>query len=212
MKWKYINNTNNNFKIYEDGTVERLYFETETKNGSILKKQPRIEKTRKSNSGYEMVRYLPYGEDYVHRLVAKHFLNVSDKYYVNHIDGNKLNNHYSNLEWVTPKENGEHASKIGLINKNSEKRNKQAPLNAKKGSIKNRKYNHIKNVYEINSENNEIIKVYPSIYDINKRTDHIILSRNRAIDRIKNNKHHKNKKIKTYFLWAEDYKKYIKHL
>ena len=28
----------------------------------------------------------------------------------------------------------------------------------------------------------------------------------------KNNKHHDNKKIKSYFLWAEDYKKYKKHL
>lgn len=43
---------------------------------------------------------------YAHRLVAKYFLpNVNNLPYVHHKDENKLNNHYSNLEWVTPSEN-----------------------------------------------------------------------------------------------------------
>ncbi len=59
----------------------------------------------------------------IHRLVARAFIPTDDySLYVNHIDGNKLNNHVSNLEWCTPKENAEHAIKIGLVNEETRRK------------------------------------------------------------------------------------------
>jgi len=54
----------------------------------------------------------------IHQLVASKFVAgySETKNQVNHIDGNKLNNHYSNLEWVTHAENLHHAMDLGLHN------------------------------------------------------------------------------------------------
>ncbi|MDB4340066.1 HNH endonuclease [Crocinitomicaceae bacterium] len=50
-----------------------------------------------------------------HRLVAYAFIeNPESKPCVNHIDGNKLNNDLSNLEWVSYSENASHAYDLGL--------------------------------------------------------------------------------------------------
>ena len=51
-----------------------------------------------------------------HRLMALSFLpNPNNLDSVNHKDGNKLNNNISNLEWISHKDNMQHAHSNGLI-------------------------------------------------------------------------------------------------
>lgn len=73
---------------------------------------------------YEYYRYTLYDNNgnhinyLVHRLVAMMFcINHWNDYslVVNHIDGNKRNNHYTNLEWCTIQHNSEHAVLNGLV-------------------------------------------------------------------------------------------------
>lgn len=54
-----------------------------------------------------------------HIAVAYNFCDgYKDGLIVNHKDGNKLNNNYDNLEWVTYRENSNHALEHGLCYKN----------------------------------------------------------------------------------------------
>lgn len=70
--------------------------------------------TRINNRGYLAVE-VRNKTHMVHRLVARAFIpKPIGKDFVNHLDGNKLNNHVSNLEWVTIAENNHHARVNGL--------------------------------------------------------------------------------------------------
>ena len=71
-----------------------------------------------NGKGYSQVTLRHNGiqvKRYIHRLVAENFVQLIDGCsQINHIDGNKLNNSASNLEWVSAKENMAHAVKNGL--------------------------------------------------------------------------------------------------
>ena len=75
-----------------------------------------------NNNGYKYVQLSTNGKRRtyrIHRLVAETFLkNENNLPYINHKDGNKLNNDVKNLEWVTARENNIHARETGLIRDN----------------------------------------------------------------------------------------------
>lgn len=86
--------------------------------GRIRRKGSTADHSVRDSKGYLTVDLYNNGirkTERVHRLVAKEFIpNPNNKPEVNHIDGNKKNNHYSNLEWVTTKENCKHSWDSGL--------------------------------------------------------------------------------------------------
>lgn len=81
-----------------------------------------IRKVHTGNRGYNTVVLKFDKKQYnvnIHRLVMEAF-KPEEKFkdsFINHIDGNKLNNSLDNLEWCTHKENMAHAKEKGLVAK-----------------------------------------------------------------------------------------------
>ena len=85
-------------------------------------------KLTKDKDGYLQVHLWKNGKTRVakvHRLVAFIWIPNDDtehKTQVNHIDEDKTNNHYTNLEWTTPKQNTGHGTGIERRAKTQSKR------------------------------------------------------------------------------------------
>lgn len=78
--------------------------------GRVLKPQGSFKTYYRVSLGYPQSQFL------IHRIVAEAFVgNPDNKPFVNHKDGNRLNNEARNLEWVTQQENMQHAYATGLI-------------------------------------------------------------------------------------------------
>lgn len=79
----------------------------------------RFRKPTVSNSGYLRVKLWDGGKSkncFIHRLVALAFVpNPGNKPEVNHIDGDKTNNAFSNLEWFTGVENIRHQKETARV-------------------------------------------------------------------------------------------------
>lgn len=134
-----------NYEIYEDGRIYSYFV------NRFLK--PEVDK-----SGYLQVKLYVNNKVIrikVHRLVAMLFIpnENMENLQINHIDGDKSNNHWSNLEWCTAYENNKHAIDMGLNNiskTNSERWNdpefrERTSKNISKGKINKGSAAHRKN-------------------------------------------------------------------
>lgn len=126
--------------------------------GNVYGNNGNLIKSRKTADGYLTVTLGSKKEGRrtkrVHRLVAEYFVdNPLNKPEVNHIDGVKTNNHYSNLEWVTRKEQMEHASKMNLMENRTGTKNGRAVLTEKDIPI-------IKSMYKNGVKISEIAKTF----------------------------------------------------
>ena len=89
-----------------------------SKSGDIVGKQRRIMIGHIDRCGYKNVifREGTSNKQYLmHRLIAETFIDKPEgKNFINHKDGNKVNNSVDNLEWVTKSENTLHSFENGL--------------------------------------------------------------------------------------------------
>lgn len=125
--WKDVEGYEGYYQVSNYGrirsTERKINYVSESRNGnkfeSFFTKPETITKGTDNGKGYMFVSLTKNGERknfYVHRLVAKAFVdNPQQKPQINHKNCDKSDNKALNLEWVTLKENMQHASENGLL-------------------------------------------------------------------------------------------------
>jgi hypothetical protein len=149
-KWKVIKDFPN-YMISNFGNIKSLPRMVDCALGKPYLKNGILLKQIKKTSGYIQVSIYNGNKKYqmnlVHRLVAKHFVKGETKIknYVNHIDGSRDNNHYSNLEWVSNSENMLHHYRV-LKNK--------SPMVGRYGKLNNKSFA----IYQLDLKSKKIKK------------------------------------------------------
>jgi NUMOD4 motif/HNH endonuclease len=118
VEWREVVGYEGLYQVSNDGQIRR-HVDSGVRNYGTW--PGRILKQRTDEKGYWYV-CLPFHKlRWIHRIVAAAFIGPRpDGYQLNHKDGNKDNNHVTNLEYCTPMENISHAINSGLRDTNGE--------------------------------------------------------------------------------------------
>jgi len=111
--WKPIKEYEGLYEVSNIGRIKSL----KRKNGFGSRLKDRIIRPSKSHNGWKIQLCKNFNKKWfaVHRLVSIAFIpNPFNKPCINHKDGDRGNNKVINLEWVTYKENDNHARRLGL--------------------------------------------------------------------------------------------------
>jgi len=119
MKERWMTIRDGFYEVSNLGRIRRTKRASGTQKGKILTPKRCVCGRGRKKYVYLKVALSIDGEitqPFVHTLVAEAFLGPKPLgTTVNHKDGNKMNNAWTNLEYVTAKENALHASRLGLL-------------------------------------------------------------------------------------------------
>lgn len=117
-EWKYIDEDGfeGYYQISNFGRVRSVDRTIISKDGRRRFYQGKLLTLKSDKDGYKYVILKNKGKSKtlkVHRLVGEYFVpNPDNKPFINHLDESKDNNIFTNLEWVTPKENTNYGTAI----------------------------------------------------------------------------------------------------
>lgn len=116
--WKPVLNYESLYEVSTTGSIRSVARKCPTKGGKLRNVSAKTLKPVLVK-GYHIVNLHKDGvmrQFRLHRLIAEAFIpNPQNLGIVNHLDGNKTNNHMSNLEWCTVERNNTHAAELGLL-------------------------------------------------------------------------------------------------
>ena len=124
------------YQVNRSGVVRSVSRTVIRKDGKPLRVTGRVLSTTVNDRGYERLTLVRPGRTYwrcgVHQVVARAWLpkpprkiaSTKDGFVVNHKDGNKLNNHAANLEYVASTANIYHARATGALSAKGVRNNK----------------------------------------------------------------------------------------